>query len=41
VRRPPPQFNQHVDEILAESGFSADEIAGLRRQGVVGKPRAA
>ena len=41
VRRPPPQFNQHVDEILAESGFSADEIAALRGHGVVGKRRGA
>ena len=39
VRRPPPQFNQHVDEILAESGFSGDEIATLRSQGVIGQPR--
>jgi crotonobetainyl-CoA:carnitine CoA-transferase CaiB-like acyl-CoA transferase len=41
VRRPPPQFNQHVDEILAESGFSEDEIAALRQQGVVGGKRGA
>ncbi|MDO8596559.1 MAG: CoA transferase, partial [Sulfuricaulis sp.] len=39
VRLPPPEFNQHVDEILAESGFSVDEITALRGQGVVGKPR--
>ncbi len=39
VRRPPPQFNQHVDDILAESGFSGDEIATLRSQGVIGQPR--
>jgi crotonobetainyl-CoA:carnitine CoA-transferase CaiB-like acyl-CoA transferase len=41
VRLPPPEFNQHVDEILGESGFSSDEISALRREGVVGKPRAA
>jgi crotonobetainyl-CoA:carnitine CoA-transferase CaiB-like acyl-CoA transferase len=41
VRLPPPQFNQHVDDILAESGFSESEIAALRRDGVVGKPRTA
>jgi crotonobetainyl-CoA:carnitine CoA-transferase CaiB-like acyl-CoA transferase len=41
VRRPPPQFNEHVDEILAESGFSEDEIAALRHQGVVGGKRGA
>jgi crotonobetainyl-CoA:carnitine CoA-transferase CaiB-like acyl-CoA transferase len=41
VRLPPPEFNQHVDEILAESGFSEGEIAALRREGVIGKARAA
>ncbi len=39
VRRAPPEFNQHVDEVLAESGFSAEEITALRAQGVVGKLR--
>ena len=39
VRRAPPEFNQHVDEVLAESGFSVEEIAALREQGVVGKLR--
>ena len=39
VRRVPPEFNQHADEILAEAGFSAEEIADLRRQEVVGKAR--
>ena len=39
VQRPPPEFNQHIDEILAESGFSGDEIATLRSQGVIGRPR--
>ena len=41
VRRPPPQFNQHVDEILAESGFSEDEIGALRHEGVIGRKRGA
>ncbi len=40
VRRPPPEFNEHVDEILREARFPDDEIAALRRQGVIGKPRA-
>ena len=40
VRRPPPRFDEHVDEILAESGFGDDEIAALRRDGVIGRPRA-
>jgi crotonobetainyl-CoA:carnitine CoA-transferase CaiB-like acyl-CoA transferase len=39
VRRPPPEFNQHVDEILREAEFSADEIAALRRDGVIGMAR--
>ena len=39
VRRPPPHFNEHVDEILGESGFSQQEIRELRRSGVIGKPR--
>jgi formyl-CoA transferase len=39
VRRPPPEFDQHVDEILKEAEFSPDEIAALRDQGVIGSPR--
>lgn len=39
VRMPPPEFNEHVDEVLAQYGFSASEIAALRSQGVVGQPR--
>ena len=31
----PPQVGEHSDEILAEAGFSADEIAGWRAGGVV------
>ena len=31
----PPQVVEHSDEILAEAGFSADEIAGWRAGGVV------
>ncbi len=38
VRRIPPQFNEHVDEILDEAGFSTEEIAALRRENVVGRP---
>jgi crotonobetainyl-CoA:carnitine CoA-transferase CaiB-like acyl-CoA transferase len=30
VRTPPPLHGQHTDEVLAESGFTADEIAQLR-----------
>ena len=39
VRRPPPEYNEHVDEILREAGFSVDEIAALRSEGVIGGTR--
>jgi formyl-CoA transferase len=39
IRLPPPEFDQHADQILAEAGFTADEIATLRSQSVIGKPR--
>lgn len=32
---PAPGLGQHTDEILAKSGFNADEIADLRRNGIV------
>jgi len=35
VRRAPPLLGEHTDEILGEAGFSADEIATLRRDGAV------
>jgi succinate--hydroxymethylglutarate CoA-transferase len=31
VRTPPPLHGQHTDEVLSEAGFTADEIAQLRR----------
>jgi alpha-methylacyl-CoA racemase len=33
--RPAPALGQHTDEVLAEAGFSAGEIARLREDGVV------
>ena len=35
VRRPPPMLGQHTDEVLGELGFSGEEVAALRRAGVV------
>lgn len=32
---PPPLLGQHTEEILAEAGFTPEEIAGLRREGVI------
>ncbi len=33
--RPPPLIGEHTDEVLAEFGFSEEEIAALRREGAV------
>ena len=35
VRGPAPTLGQHTDEILAEMGKTGEEIAALRRSGVV------
>ena len=35
VTAPPPQLGQHNDEVLAELGYSAAEIAALRAQSVL------
>lgn len=35
TRRPPPKFAQDGAEVLAQHGYSADEIAALQRDGVV------
>ncbi len=33
VQGPPPEVGQHTDEVLGEWGFSADEVALMRRAG--------
>jgi crotonobetainyl-CoA:carnitine CoA-transferase CaiB-like acyl-CoA transferase len=35
VRRHPPLLGEHTDEVLAELGYTAQEIAGLRRGGAI------
>jgi crotonobetainyl-CoA:carnitine CoA-transferase CaiB-like acyl-CoA transferase len=35
IRRPPPALGEHTDEVLAENGYSADEIASFRERVVV------
>ena len=35
IRRTPPKFGAHSRELLAEHGFSEDEIAGLIEGGTV------
>ena len=35
VAAPPPELGQHTDEVLKEFGFSAKEIAALRRANVI------
>ena len=37
IRRPAPVFGQHTDEVLAEAGYSATEIAALREHGALGR----
>jgi crotonobetainyl-CoA:carnitine CoA-transferase CaiB-like acyl-CoA transferase len=39
VYAPPPEYNQHAEEILAEARFTPREIEALQRDGVVRKAR--
>lgn len=36
IRSPAPEFGQHTEEVLLEAGYSWEEIAALREQGVIG-----
>ena len=35
IRRPPPTLGQHTDQVLAEAGYTAAEITGLREAGII------
>ncbi|MCH9051119.1 MAG: CoA transferase [Proteobacteria bacterium] len=40
IRGPAPEFGQHTEEVLLETGFSWKEIEALRSEGAIG-PRSA
>jgi crotonobetainyl-CoA:carnitine CoA-transferase CaiB-like acyl-CoA transferase len=40
IDSPPPRFGEHNDSVLADLGYSSDDIARLRRDGVIGPPPA-
>ena len=35
IRRPPPRFGEHTEEVLTEFGYTTDEIDSLRDRGIV------
>ena len=35
LHRPPPLLGQHTDEVLADYGYSANDIAALRERKVI------
>lgn len=39
VRSPPPMLGQHSEAVLAEFGYTAEEVASLLARGVVGRAR--
>ena len=38
--RPAPAFGEHTDEVLAEAGYSAEEIAAMKESGAAAGPAA-
>jgi len=40
LRRPAPMLGQHSDEVLAELGFSAEQVAALKAAGAIRSPSA-
>ena len=36
LRRPAPSLGEHTDELLGELGRTAEDIAALRAEGVIG-----
>lgn len=40
VRRPAPMMGEHTDEVLAEVGYSTEEIAALHHSGAIPQPEA-
>jgi alpha-methylacyl-CoA racemase len=38
--RPAPAFGEHTDEVLAEVGYSAEEIAAMKESGAAAGPSA-
>jgi CoA:oxalate CoA-transferase len=36
LRYPSPELGAHTDEVLADAGYSEEEIAGLRARGSIG-----
>jgi alpha-methylacyl-CoA racemase len=38
--RPAPAFGEHTDEVLAEAGYSAEEIAAMKKSGAAAGPSA-